>query len=487
MPKSPPTIRDHFVKEFKNTLMTVSEKVNAAKKNGDRFSISFDESTSVRNRRYMNFNLHNEQSFQSLGMIRVKCSMKSEKAIELIQGRLAKFNLNLDTDIVATITDGASAMMKVGRQTSPLHIVCLLHAIHLCICDILYKEKRKINEFNNKNNNAYDNEVEEDDSDLDETTEDNFDELPDIVLVSEFHKTVARVRKIVKMFRKSAGCHDDNLQPQNIASYGKEKALFLDCKTRWNSLLKMLQCFYELCKEIKVAMVQLEQEFEFSDDELKKINELCEARAPMEMAVDYFCKDKADLLLAENVIMFTLKKLRDLETKISKALQKIFQTRVQERRNPLKYLRFSNYLGEYRDHFGNKISKTKIAALAISFLKRLYPQSSYNHVEEDQENVEGELVTTESSGQPDQAPKIMTLSEEFVLFLDKKNHECEAISTQEESRSHIVKKETSLFEATNKRPENLEAVSRIAYNQAHISRARKGFFSHGTICHETEK
>ena len=107
-------------------------------------------------------------------------------------------------------------------------------------------------------------------------------------------------------------------------------------------------------------------------------------------------------------------------------------------------------------------------------------------MEEDQENVEDELVTTKS-GQPDQAPKVMTLSEEFVSFLESENHECEAISAQEESRSQIVKKEMSLFEATKKRPENLEAVSRIANNQAHISRARKGFFSYGTICHEIEK
>ena len=91
----------------------------------------------------------------------------------------------------------------------------------------------------------------------------------------------------------------------------------------------------------------------------------------------------------------------------------------------LKYLMSSNYLDEYQDYFGNKISKTKIAALAISLLKRLYPQSPYNNVEEDQENVEGELVTTKS-GQPDQAPKVMTLSEEFVSFLESENHECEA-------------------------------------------------------------
>ena len=208
----------------------------------------------------------------------------------------------------------------------------------------------------------------------------------------------------------------------------------------------MLRRFYELRKEIKVAMVELEQEFEFSDDELKKIN----AFSPMEMTVQYLCKDKADLLLTENVVMFTLKKLRHLDTKISKALQEKFQIRVQERQNTelihlLKYLRSSNYLDEYQDHFGNKISKTKITALAISLLKRLYPQSPYN-----QENFEGELVTTKS-GQPDQAPKVMTLFEEFVLFFESENHEFEVISAQEESRSKIVKKEMSLFEATKKR------------------------------------
>ena len=69
--------------------------------------------------------------------------------------------------------------------------------------------------------------------------------------------------------------------------------------------------------------------------------------------------------------------------------------------------------------------------------------------------VEGKLVTTKS-GQPDQAPKVMTLSEEFASFLENEIHECEDISAQEESRSQIVKKEMSLFEATKKRPENLE-------------------------------
>jgi len=68
----------------------------------------------------------------------------------------------------------------------------------------------------------------------------------------------------------------------------------------------MLKRFYELRKEVKIAMVQLEQHFDISDEELVRIRELCDALAPIEMAVEYLCKD-ADLLLAEKVTEFAAK------------------------------------------------------------------------------------------------------------------------------------------------------------------------------------
>ena len=67
----------------------------------------------------------------SLCMSRVIVSMPVEKSIQLVHEKLAYFGLDLDTDIVSTITDGASVMMRVGRLTSPLHTTCLAHAIHL--------------------------------------------------------------------------------------------------------------------------------------------------------------------------------------------------------------------------------------------------------------------------------------------------------------------------------------------------------------------
>ena len=85
-------------------------------------------------------------------------------------------------------------------------------------------------------------------------------------------------------------------------------------------------------------------------------------------------------------MMFTLKKLREQGTEMSMILQEQFEIRVHERRNHelihlLQYLRSPDYLNECQDHFGSKIRRPKIAALATSLLERLYPQISYNRVE----------------------------------------------------------------------------------------------------------
>ena len=153
-----------------------------------------------------------------------------------------------------------------------------------------------------------DDENKDDDSDKDSDHFENQDfdqEAPK--LVPEYGKVVSKELRNVRLFRKPPFHNDDNLQPQIKLSFGKEKALFLDCRSCWNSLLQMLKPFYELHKEVMIAMVQLEQLFDISDEELVRIKELCDALAPIEMAVEYLCKDDADLLLAEKVTEFTAK------------------------------------------------------------------------------------------------------------------------------------------------------------------------------------
>ena len=129
-----------------------------------------------------------------------------------------------------------------------------------------------------------------------------------------FGAIVVKLRKIVKVFRVSPRMMTIfNLK----ISFEKVKTLFLVCKTRWNSLIKLLRRFYEVRKEVKLAMIHLEREFDVSDKELKKIKELCDALAPIEMIVKDLCKESAYLLLAEKVTEFAAKKLRGQETSIS--------------------------------------------------------------------------------------------------------------------------------------------------------------------------
>ena len=132
-----------FMKQFAQIQSEIVTKIREIKETNNRFSISFDESKSTRNRRFINLNLHFPVGLQSLGLILVKGSMVTERAIELLQERLHEYALFLNEGITSTITDGASIMMKIGRETEPLHFSCLAHAIHLSVCDALYTEKPK--------------------------------------------------------------------------------------------------------------------------------------------------------------------------------------------------------------------------------------------------------------------------------------------------------------------------------------------------------
>jgi len=95
----------------------------------------------------------------------------------------------------------------------------------ICVFVMYHTEKRKNNDYDDQNNIARETEEEESDEAESETAEDNLvDEQPIVVLDSEFQTIVAKIRKTVKLFTMSAVRNDDNLQPQSIATFGKEKA-----------------------------------------------------------------------------------------------------------------------------------------------------------------------------------------------------------------------------------------------------------------------
>ena len=66
------------------------------------------------------------------------------------------------------------------------------------------------------------------------------------------------------------------------------------------------------------------KDFNISREELDKIKEICDTLAPLEMAVQYLCKENADLILSEIVIVFIIKKLSDLKTPFGNVLLERF-------------------------------------------------------------------------------------------------------------------------------------------------------------------
>ena len=111
----------------------------------------------------------------------------------------------------------------------------------------------------------------------------------------------------------------------------------------------MLQRFHEMRKEVKVAMLRLDKDFNISREELDKIKKICDTLVPLEMAVQYLCKENTDLILAEKVIVFAIKKLSDLKAPFGNALLESFKKHIQERRNVevvhlLEYLKSPDFL-----------------------------------------------------------------------------------------------------------------------------------------------
>ena len=126
-PKFPKTIKKMVLqygdKIRKQIVTELSERIAR----GELFSLTFDEWTSLKNRRFMNVNVHSyDNVFWNLGLVRIKGSMPAEKCITYLQNTLKEFSIAKE-NIISITTDGAAVMEKVGRLLDVNHQLCLAH------------------------------------------------------------------------------------------------------------------------------------------------------------------------------------------------------------------------------------------------------------------------------------------------------------------------------------------------------------------------
>ena len=86
-------------------------------------------------------------------------------------------------------------------------------------------------------------------------------------------EVIRKVRTVVKMFRKSP-LKNEILQKHIQAQLNTELKLYLDSKTRWNSLLEMIKTFVRAQKCIKMALVEIGTSTIMTEAEIKILRDL---------------------------------------------------------------------------------------------------------------------------------------------------------------------------------------------------------------------
>ena len=371
IPKSPTSIQKVVMDYTKKIKQLQIAEINQLKKNLC-FSLTLDEWTSSRNRHYMNVNVHGSKNIWNLGLSRINSRFAAENCVKLLEDKLESFQLNIRNDISCIVTDGASMMQKVGRLLPCEQILCFAHAIQIAIVNVIYKQTEK--------------EVDEDDYesvlDLDSDEEDLSDDEGmqvgtrnecDVEITEKFtlRNVIMKVRVIVRMFRRSP-LKNEVLQKHVKEDHGKELQLLLDSKTRWSSLMPMLERFNLLKSSIKKAIIDIKADTFLNDSEWNIISTVSRNLKPIKLAVDALCRADANLLSADATFTFVLENFDENE-EIGREMKKEFEVQINRRRtvvyNVLQYLHNGGKTKIHKNIL--RRSKTEITKIIISLIQRL--------------------------------------------------------------------------------------------------------------------
>ena len=449
-PKNHKSVKNYVMEERQRVKKIFIENFAKLKAKGQRFSCTTDEYTSTGNRRYMNLNVHIAGGdFHSLGLIRIVGSAPAKKMVELFTKRLAEYGLDIKKDIIATTTDGAEVMKKFGKETDPVHFLCYAHALQLCIQKVLYKPNVSRSSLELEDFDDFDSDHDSDGDDEEDGFE--FDETVTEEPIETYDNLIKKIRKIVRKFRKSPVKNDSFLQPEILKDLGKNLKLILDCKTRWGSMLAMIKRFLQVHKQLKQAMIMMDETFDITDQDIEKLEHLQAALEPIEQLSIVLGKRDTTLIDSEAIIELTINLLDEQNTDISNELKESLINEVSKRRNTtlvhlIEFLKDPAYVKKRKDFLGEPIIKNDVIQLAKQLLKRLFSVQTES-TEETSEDTLDESTETRSRNE-------LSVQERFVLAL-KKSKAVPEPKTQEIGNA-LVKKEISLFEEKGERPHYLE-------------------------------
>ena len=269
-------------------------------------------------------------------------------------------------------------------------------------------------------------------------------------------EVIGKVRTVIKMFCKSP-LKDEILQKHIQAHLNTEMKLILDSKTRWNSLLEMINIFVRVEKCIRMALVEIGTFTTITNAEIKTLHDLIDVLEPVKHAVDRLCRRNATLLTAERIHDFVFKTLPNSNSAYSASLKSHLKVRIKDRRNAclvhlLEYLHNPNFLMENKfDIFGEYGNKNKMYTLAATLMQKLFGVPEPGPGEEYQFALLAfPSVCRDSS--------CASLKEELERAITSALIPATRASITPNLNGRMVQKECEVFEASGIRPANLQTL-----------------------------
>ena len=97
------TVSQIVIRYAKIAKEKMTSQLQALLLNDERLSVTLDEYTYIKNKRYMNVNVHSVNTFWNLGMARLYGRMPAEKVLENLIEKLEQFKVDLHKHIVSIV------------------------------------------------------------------------------------------------------------------------------------------------------------------------------------------------------------------------------------------------------------------------------------------------------------------------------------------------------------------------------------------------
>ncbi|KAG5677009.1 hypothetical protein PVAND_006797 [Polypedilum vanderplanki] len=178
-------IHEDYIEKKAKTILLIKQKIDA----GTKFSMTVDEYTTIRGRRFFGVNIHTSDDKVTIktGLVRIIGSCTAEDMVLSMRQHLNDFGLDINKDIVGSTQDGAAVNKKFIRLVDIIGQFCLNHALHLGVCDTLYKK----NTLDIDDLNLANDEIDETDF-YDDSLEFSVDEVEDV----NYHNLLNTSRKL---------------------------------------------------------------------------------------------------------------------------------------------------------------------------------------------------------------------------------------------------------------------------------------------------